>query len=123
MRVAEFIMRPFFIRPMMTAPMVLEGFVVRLPDCQRMLIDDEWSQRNARRESDSGGSFRQLDFHAPKIAHGRIAVISQEVVSGIVLVVHQALDKHSCRRRGKLHFSLRAPGYFFKQSRTNPWEP
>src|SRR5260370_41716354 len=100
-------MRPFVIGSIMTAPMVMEGFVVRLPDCNRMLIYAEWSQLNARREGYRGGNFLQLDFHAPIIAYGRVAIISKEVMSFFVLVIHQTLDKHPSSWRGKFHFSLR----------------
>jgi hypothetical protein len=103
----------------MTAPVVTEGFVVRLPDGSCMLIFDKWSQFNAGREGHSGGGFLQFNFHAPMIAHGRVAIISKQGVSCFILVIDQTSDKYPYIRRGQLHFSLRTLGYFFKQGRTN----
>jgi len=108
-------MRPFLVGSIMTAPMVAEGFVVRLPDSHGLLIFDKWSQFNAGRESYSGRDCLQFDFHAPMITYGSVAIISKEIVPGFILVIDQTSDKHPHIRCRKRHLSLRALDYFFKQ--------
>src|SRR4051812_38847636 len=99
--------------------MVMEGFVVGLPDGQRMLSDGEGSKLEAGGEGGQGGSGRQLDFHAPIITDGREAVVAKERVSGFIRIVQETLDRHAGSGRGQGRFSLGALGYFCEQSRAN----